>query len=240
LERARNGFLKKYAHGRKKWDKFMTELGPDAAEQATEELAFEALRIKVDKELKVQLRQEIPDAELDKIIDERDAYNKRSEKKNTEIFAFATNVWLGIVADKATNAFELAAAKLDGREHVTYDAEWNGLSDEIFKAEPSIRKLLPTMEAGDVTPPVEGDNGLVILKLVRKGFTGGFGTQPRQASYDFKKIFFALPSFAEEPPRELFARRIADKRTAQAAKAAIEARRNSVTVNYPKGKVVFK
>lgn len=240
LEEARKRFLRTYLRGQAAtWEKFVAKFDRELLSGLEQDLAFEALKIKVDAKLKERLRTEPSPSEISELMAKHAAYNARAAKENAAIYQNATNLWRQIVADPLTNAFEAAVAKYaEGHEHMTTDASWGAFSLAAFEGERALGRLIPTMKVGDVTPPVEGDNGLVILKLLRVDSSSG-GEAKADRQYTFAKIFFELPEFFEELGAEQLGKAIAADRAEKAAKDAVAARIKSMKVSYPNGKVVF-
>ena len=239
LEKTRARFIRSYVGNRQKWESFLKKFDKDLAGGLSEELAFEALKAKVDEVLSKKLTTPATPDEIEKTAENCRQYNRRARKIEAETYRAATNLWKSIAADKATNAFELAVAAYGtGHDHVSTDANWGPLTETALADEEAIRALLPSLKVGDMTPPVEGDNGLVILKLLRTDtFSSGL-KQERQ--YTFEKIFFELPQFAEAASAAEIGRQLSEKRAQEAARSAVEARIKALKVRYPKGKVVFE
>ena len=90
-------------------------------------------------------------------------YNARAEATNAVVFARATNVWQKIVGKEIT--FEDAAKAYSEDAYLAYGCEWGLFTREQLSDEAEVLKLLPTLKVGDVTPPVESDGGLAILRM---------------------------------------------------------------------------
>lgn len=240
LTEARKRFLRTYLRGQKtSWERFAAKFDRELLAGLEQDLAFEALKIKVDAKLKECFRKEPSPAEISELMAKHAAYNERAAKENAAIYQNATNLWRQIVADPSTNAFEAAVAKYaEGHEHMTTDASWGAFSLVAFAGERALSRLIPTMKVGDVTPPVEGDNGLVILKLLRVDSASG-GEAKADRQYTFAKIFFELPEFFEELGAEQLGKAIAADRAEKAAKEAVASRVKLMKVGYPNGKVKF-
>lgn len=240
LARVRAQFLKRYSRGRvSDWEKFASRFDKSLLSGLEQDLAFEALKAKVDDALVKRYTTVPSEAELKEIQRKQKAYNERAAKENAAIYQNASNLWRRIVADRSTNAFEKAVAEYaTGHEHMTTDGAWGAFTLQAFTGDEQLFRLVPTLKVGDVTPPVEGDNGLVILKLV--------SAEPRVTEpprkdmyYTFSKIFFELPEFFEELDLKTLGGEIAKSRAVDAAKAAVADRKQKLKIRYPSGKVVF-
>lgn len=129
------------------------------------------------------------------------SYNRRMSYTNQLIFARATNVWQQIVAK--TIGFEEAAEKYTEDKYAAYGIDWGSFSKEQLDEEPGVLALLPTLKVGDITPPVESDGGLAILRR---------DEEDNPDLISLSRIFFRLPFFYEiESPEELRATMKAEK-----------------------------
>ena len=119
-------------------------------------------------------------------------YNARAEATNAVVFALATNVWQKIVGKEIT--FEDAAKAYSEDAYLAYGYEWGLFTREQLSDEAEVLKLLPTLKVGDVTPPVESDGGLAILRM-------DASDDPDNVA--FSRVFFRLPMFyTQETPAE--------------------------------------
>ena len=119
-------------------------------------------------------------------------YNARAEATNAVVFARATNVWQKIVGKEIT--FEDAAKAYSEDAYLAYGYEWGLFTREQLSDEAEVLKLLPTLKVGDVTPPVESDGGLAILRM-------DASDDPDNVA--FSRVFFRLPMFyTQETPAE--------------------------------------
>ena len=119
-------------------------------------------------------------------------YNARAEATNAVVFARATNVWQKIVGKEIT--FEDAAKAYSEDAYLAYGCEWGLFTREQLSDEAEVLKILPTLKVGDVTPPVESDGGLAILRM-------DASDDPDNVA--FSRVFFRLPMFyTQETPAE--------------------------------------
>lgn len=139
---------------------------------------------------------------------------------NALIFAHATNVWRKIVAKELT--FEEAATNYSEDAYIESGCEWGCFTMAQLSSETALLERLPKLKPGDITPPIESDGGLAII---RKDEDDG------AATFTFSRVFFRLPvSWVEETPDEarnilledLTKRRIKDTMKEYSAKLKIE------------------
>ena len=120
------------------------------------------------------------------------AYNEMMSKTNKLIFARADMVWKKL---KAGADFGEMAAKYSEVESEREDrGEWGTIDLNQFKDEPKIYEWAPKLKVGEFTPPIEGDNGLMIMRLD--------GKDEAKGEYTFSRIFFCLPMFVEKMSRK--------------------------------------
>lgn len=118
--------------------------------------------------------------------------NKNAEATNVCIFAKATNVWQKIVSGELS--FEDAAGKFSEDEYINEGCDWGTFTLDQLEGEDKVLALLPTIKTGDITPPIESDGGLAILRK---------DEDDNNKTYSFSRVFFRLPYFFyEETPAE--------------------------------------
>lgn len=115
-------------------------------------------------------------------------YNAMMTKTNALIKARAKMVWERL---KKGAKFEDMAAEYSEIESEREDkGEWGTLDINQFKDDVNVFDWAQKLEVGEFTPPIEGDNGLMIMRLDSKDAAKG--------EYTFSRIFFLLPMFAEK------------------------------------------
>ena len=127
----------------------------------------------------------------DKMVTDRLEYIKRANARaaatNACVFAKATNIWKRIVSGELT--FESAASKFSEDEYIREGCDWGCFSRDQLEGEDGVLALLPTIKPGDITPPIESDGGLAILRK---------DEDDSDKTYSFSRVFFRLPCFYEE------------------------------------------
>lgn len=215
------------AKGDKKLDDILAADGVDA-ELVEARIRSEALEHKVKKMYITANPLVLDPAWADQKIKGFHDYNARMVLTNALIYARATNVWQQLksgadfrtVAKKYT---ELDKERADNCEWGAHDVDF--LKDD-FQLLTEIKKLQP----GQFTPPVEGDNGLMIAYL------DGFD---EDGAYKLSRIFFHLPLFYEIPTKEELIESANDD---HAKKIYIELgknlRKNAIII-FPNGETLF-
>lgn len=163
-------------------------------------------------------------ARLQEIAD----YNARARATNAVICAQATNVWRQI-ADKKIS-FEEAAKKYSEDEYIADGCEWGLFTKDQLADETELLKVLPSLKVGDVTPPVESDGGLAILRRDESD-------TPENVA--LSRVFFRLPMyFTEESEAEARAElkgKLERERISETLKDIVK----KLKIDYPDGTNVF-
>ena len=135
----------------------------------------------------------VTEKEKDDFIAKVIRMNALSAATNAAVYAKATNVWNKISSREIT--FEEAADDYSEAEVLEEGGEWGRFSFENLRGENELIEAIRKSSPGDVTPPVECDNGLAIIKVLEVP-TGDSGT------YRLARVFFKLPLSWEVPTRE--------------------------------------
>ena len=168
-----------------------------------------------------------PEAIQRELADMR-AYNAVMAQTNTLIYARATNVWNQLKAGGDFKA--LARSHTEIPDEVAEDGAWGMIDDSFLRDDPALLAALKNLKPGEFTPPVEGDNGLMIARLDARDEDG---------SYSVSRIFFRLPLMIDYPTAEELVA------TAKAAHAKnlfddlVRRLRATAKVAYPHGKDLF-
>ena len=160
----------------------------------------------------------VSDADVAKAIARYETLNKTASLTNALVYARATNIWQRIQSGNVT--FEECATDFTELEQeVDGEGEWGMFSWGQLRSEQSLRKCLKSMKAGDVTPPIECDNGLCIVKLRAVSRTGEPPKSPDATDgdeadiddesddysdydYELSRIFLRLAVVWEIPAKE--------------------------------------
>ena len=155
-------------------------------------------------------------------------YNARAEATNAVVFARATNVWQKIAGKEIT--FEDAAKTYSEDAYLAYGCEWGLFTREQLSDEAEVLKLLPTLKVGDVTPPVESDGGLAILRM-------DASDDPDNVA--FSRVFFRLPMFyTQETPAEARAA-LKEELARERISETLKDMASKLKIEYPDGTNVF-
>jgi len=159
------------------------------------DLAFEMVRTQVVDKANVS----IPAEKVRDVVSRITAYNRVALATNALVYAQASNCWQEIKSGKLT--FAAASLKYDKTPDRSADRHyWGEFPLRALAEDVRLCSLLPNMKPGDVTPPVEADNGLAVVQLidVTQNEMAGQNLSP-EAYYRLNKIFFELPIVYDTP-----------------------------------------
>lgn len=202
---------------------------PDVkAAELRAQIQGEALRQAITDALVARTPTNLPPEAIQRELADMRAYNAVMAQTNTLIYARATNVWNQL---KAGADFKSLARKYtEIPDEVADDGAWGTVDALFLRDDPALLAALRNLKPGTFSPPVEGDNGLMIARL---------DALEEDGSYVVSRIFFRLPLMIDYPtPEELVA-------TAQATHAKnlftdlLRRLRAAAKIDYPHGKDLF-
>ena len=181
----------------------------------------------------------IPDSYVDDQMKRFKSYNQSAVLTNALVYARATNVWEQL---KKGAKFEDMASKYseidDERES---KGTWGTLDRRQLGDDPEILKWGQKLKVGEFSPPIEADNGLMIMRLDSR--------DDGATEFGVSRIFFQLPEFLNPAPpeeikkaaydkyaRELFARKVAELEAAAKPVYAKSETKEQLKKNKKKGK----
>ena len=106
--------------------------------------------------------------------------------------------------------------------------EWGVFPLVALADSPELQRILPKMSPGDVTPPVEGDNGLVVVRLA------DVDRSADPVGYCLDRIFFRLPECVPTLSRDEIAGKIAEERRRRQLDSLLRSVRERTMVERPK------
>lgn len=143
---------------------------------------------------------------------------------NACVFAKATNVWQKIVSGEL--AFEDAASKFSEDEYINEGCEWGCFTREQLEGDEAVLALLPTIKDGDITPPVESDGGLAILRK---------DEDDNDKTYSFSRVFFRLPYFYDVETPEQARAALRELKKVELIRNTIQDNITRLKIEYPNG-----
>jgi len=155
-------------------------------------------------------------------------YNERMTATNALIFAQATNVWKRIISKELT--FEQAATNYSEDAYLDMGCEWGTFSRDQIADDPSVLAILPNLKVGDITPPLESDGGLGILRL---------DEIEQDKNFTFSRVFFKLPMFFDVESPEQARAVLLEKAQENLIRNELSATRAKMRIEYPSGTNLF-
>lgn len=168
-------------------------------------------------------------------------YNHRCSASNDVIFATATNVWKQLT--KGDDFAELAS-RYDQSEDRSENGEWGDFRIADFDSEPELRRICRSFRPGYLSAPIEGDNGLMIVKVLGVRENGVEIVDPDyvpsvDSEFRLSRIFFHLPQFIEMVDDATFARNVREAKANKAAEDFIKELMSRAKVEFPNGTGIF-
>ena len=120
------------------------------------------------------------------IVQKIKVYNSSIAQTNAMIYARATNCWQKLTAgaDFVDMVFEYSDLEQERKDK----GEWGTLDLQQLEPDEALHSFVKTHAPGDISPPLEGDNGLMILRIDGR----------KDAECTLSRIYFQLPMFVQE------------------------------------------
>ena len=134
----------------------------------------------------------IPESYADEQLANFKRYNENAAKTNALLFAQATNVWRQLCA--GADFGKMAAKYSQLADERASKGFWGAVDVNQMGDEPNIQKWGRKLEPGQFSPPIEADNGLMIMRVDEKLDNGN--------ELHLSRIFFMLPVFKNPASRE--------------------------------------
>lgn len=141
-----------------------------------------------------------------------------------DIYEKATNVWKKILAKELT--FEAAATKYSEDEYISDGCEWGCFTRDQLDGEDALLALLPNLKAGDITPPLDSDAGLAIIRKDQ---------DDNDKTFSFSRVFFKLPYFYEEETYDEAREVLIRRKQAELIKKVMDENTAKLKIEYPDG-----
>lgn len=197
-----------------------------ADEMVMEMALFEVMTNDVVQNVKIQVTDDMVSNRIEQIK----MANDRAAATNALVFAKATNVWRKVASGKT--AFEKAASDFSEDEYIKDGCEWGTFTRDQLEGEEAVLSLLPSLKPGDVTPPVESDGGVAILRKEE---------DDSDKTFSFSRIFFRLPYFYDQETPDEARAVLKEMKKAETIQSAIKDSVAKLNIEYPDGtNIVWK
>ena len=237
----RRGFMANAGIRNRSWDKALQKFSTEQQETINDRVMAEAILGAVHDTYMDKQTTDLDDVEVDALYSQYCDYNKRCSESNTVVWAQASNIWNRISSGES---FEELAIHFDEDEYRSDDGVWGNFNANEFADEPEILKYVSLFRVGWVSPPIEADNGLMIMRVdsIDDGSGEIFDANyipSSDAEFKISRIFLHLPLFMEEVDREQFAKECLNaKRTAEFNKF-MRGLISKATIEFPCGTDIF-
>ena len=179
--------------------------------------------------------------DVDAIVKRVKDYNKIAIATNALIWAKATNIWNRI---KAGENFAVLADEFSEDEGQVAGGDWGTFRYGDLANDNGLDKTVAAMHVGEVSAPIEADNGLNILLLKDvvngDGESIGNGARDGDVRYELSRIFFHLPEIYEIPSRDEAARLVRERAESIAITSFVNRLIKDDGVEYPSGTAIFE
>ena len=155
--------------------------------------------------------------------------NEIVAQTNALIYAHATNIWSQIVSKKIP--FDVAATNYSEDVYIKNGSEWGTFSLDQIADDLKLLVMLPTLDIGGITPPIESDNGLAIIRVDERS--------DDRKTYTFSRIFFRLPMLYDVETPDEARETLRKEAELSLIRTKLEAQRAKLKVDYPCGAELF-
>ena len=189
LEKAKKGIVASF-RGRLTYDGLRRKVGPALAGILDGFAASQATEITVRRRILEKNPLELAPDYAEKQLALIAKYNAEMALTNAIVYARATNTWekLKSGADFRAVAREFSEVPREARE----GGDWGTLGLQQLEPDEELAKWAQQLQPGEFSPPIEGDNGLMILRVDSK----------KGEDYALSRIYFRLPMFKEVVSKE--------------------------------------
>ena len=187
--------------GKTSYEQILAKLPPDMAKELAKDIEGDLVFRKMLKVIDDECAAEVAKLDVERAYTNAQRYVANVDKELGRIFQRATNAWKRITGgeDFEKVGKELAAAD----QHIKFDGDWGSFELEYFKDDKDFCRRLSSARKGDVLPPMEADNGLMIAK-VKDYEKPTFEEGSVHPQYVLGMIFFELPETLEITTKEEF------------------------------------
>lgn len=186
LERVRSRAVKSVYRGKKaKYNALRAKFGK-LAPVLDEHVQMMAVTFAAKKHVCELNPTNIPPEYVSNIVQQIKTYNSSIAQTNSLIYARATNCWQKLTAgaDFVDMVLEYSELEQERKDK----GEWGTLDLQQLEPDEALYSFVKTHAPGDISPPLEGDNGLMILRIDGR----------KDVECKLSRIYFQLPMFVQE------------------------------------------
>lgn len=226
---------------RTSWEKASNRFSPVEWNTVRQRIGAEALERTAKADWLAKNRTVLTEKDFDKIEKSFNDYNRRCAATNEQVFALASNIWSRALSGE--RFFELAE-KYDQDETRSPDGLWGEYTIQDIFDEPELLRNSRLFKPGYTSPPIEADNGLMIIRVESVEDPAANPAAPdyipsAEAVFTLSRIFLHLPEFIEKTDMTTL------RREAQTAKdnadfvKFMKGKAAKYKIEYPSGTEIF-
>lgn len=177
----------------------------------------------------------VTDKDIKRKHNELEEYNRKAVARTAEIYALATNTWRRI---QGGETFEKVAERFRDDDHVTVDETTCGFKVSDYADDPCFVKYLKSTPVGCLTPPFEGDNGLMVFRMESIDPPSP-ETGMQEPVYNIYRVFFDLPETWDESDDGIIRAKLEKIARQTAFRTGYEKLVKGAEILYPSGTNLF-
>jgi len=241
INRCKQGFASTIRAVKSPWnvvlERFPVELRATIEDRVEKEATVFAVKRDFLEKTDVMATQE----EIDKYFARYVKYNNDCAATNVAVWSMASNIWQQALAGVD---FVDLANKYSEDENQTENAKWDSFKLEDLKDYPDVYRLQRFFKRGYVSPPVEGDNGLMIVRIDEvmeddeEVEDENYVPTP-DTEYVISRIFLHLPLFIETVTKDEFARQATEAKKIKAFEDMVRDLIGGMRIEFPSGVDIF-
>ena len=241
VARCRTGFSHACRMPNTKWDSLIKKFPRNLRGTIEERVASEALLATVFAHFVEKNNVGVGPEEIDKLYSDYLDYNRKCSMTNSIIWGKASNIWQRV---ETGENFKELAAQFDEDEYREANGVWGTFHASDFTDEPEIWKLIPKFRPGWISPPIEADNGVMVMKIDSIEDSNGdvasssYVPSP-SAEFTISRIFLHLPLFMEKTEKEQFAQQAIQAKKNVAFQKFLDGLISKSDIMFPNGTEVF-
>jgi hypothetical protein len=241
IEKGRRKFKKSCKKDFQRWDTFIKAFSSDEKAIIDERVRIESLCSRVKNWYLGKNPVTVTTQEVVNCQKRLDNYHSRALATNIVIWAHASNVWKKV---QSGANFEMMANRYTEDENEPEDGEWGQFLLSDLADEKQLYDVVSRMRPGMITPPIEGDNGLMILKLVsvdeESAKNDNGVVNPLKVRYELSRIFFRLPEFYEKASFDTIFKTLKGLKEKRSFDKFVNGLRSSAKVSFPSGTSIYE
>ena len=238
LKTMRRVLSKSIQNGKYKFEQILKRLPPRDGEALVEWIEAQALGATVARVTATNSPERVTEEDVDSALRQISEFNQRAARENEKSRKRA----LKAKAEILGGASFAEVSKRVAQVHPEYGERWEDLQLGEFEPGEPIRQWLEKAVPGDISDPIDLDDGLAIIGLVAKtelGVPGGKSTDPVVYSYRAVRCTFRAFEVAPERTREELLNEILADRRKAAASDLLARLRGKAVIYLPYGDELF-